>query len=701
METVILRIAVENSTRTRAKPKLRRDVFVQLEKMESVGDPIRVRGRGDRIPKSLILAPGKQIPAAVAALNPKEVAAVCDCANWDPQQVQHVGEYLYWLLLRASVGKEWRRRREQAPGRLRTILEFDNSPEVASLRNMPWELIYDPNSDGGYLFLSAMHPMSRATSLARREPGEDWPLRVLVVNGADPLREDSIGAQMEVRVVERLFAKARADVEYEFLEYPTPDAILRACQQIRPHIFHFIGHSEASHGGTDHRLYLHQNASGGTQLAWDLNAIRAALTNMEPPRLAILNACRTSKGPGSGARALPAENIASAFLRNGSLAVIGMQGDIEGDLAAAFAGEFYQQILLGTPLDVAVANSRLKLLNCRPTRSQSEWALPVLKTRTRADLILPRRPPTHTTYCPSLRFVDRVPQRLKLRDILHSNSAAGPAPTASLSVVLGDGQSGKSHFAEWCSHMCQWRGLPSAYVQFAGDTVDLIGALRWIRDGRRPEPGRECRPESDWPLAGTAFRRFNWELKWQLEGKLPPSVLPEEPAEIIDPGRLLNPNTPPQEHFIANALQHFRGALETAAQPNGLVLFLDHLERVERTALTQWLPQYLLSPIAEGKIAGVRAVLVLRKEDFEDPLQGLRRFIPATTVIELGLLNAMEFPWLARNLCLQWSEEIYEEVFSQLTKLSQTGPWPAGRLLAVVDKLCNAFDFARRQTSQR
>jgi hypothetical protein len=291
-----------------------------------------------------------------------------------------------------------------------------------------------------------------------------------------------------------------------------------------------------------------------------------------------------------------------------------------------------------------------------------------------------------------------VHQRYRIRHTLHSSSTeSGAKPTPHLIVVLGEAHSGKSHLVEWCADMCKWRGFTSAYVRFAGgDCVDLFGALRWIRDGLRHTPGQRPIAQPNWPLPAQDFRRFNWELNSQLRNEVARADIPEQPLEIADEGAVFNSIERPQEHVIANTLTQFRLALETVAQAAPLVLFLDHIEGIETTALTRWLPQQLWHPIAQGKVPRVRLVMAMREDDYNGRMKFMQDLNPPPTVVRLEYFKAEEFERLARYLCLQWSEKTYAFMRNVLPQFFEHQGKPAewcGRVLEAIDHICRGVSL--------
>ncbi len=635
-----------------------------------------------------------------------------------------LGEYLFRLLIRGNTARAWRNLREEAAQTPTRIL-LDIAPGAAAdlLQPLPWELMYDPDS-ATHFFLDPAVPMLRGQPLPidRKNkavhssasgfsfPADDWPLRVLIVYGADPEfavgkgTATGIGAKAELHALEALFSAARFDVEFDVLEHPPPERIIQACRSMLPHVLHFIGHGEAGANPQDHHLQDHrlliwgdgkEDHTGPGYTPWTVHDIRNGLQNL-PFRFAFLNACKTSAA-GAGPRALaPFGSIAEAFLFLGALGVLGMQGDVPGDLAARFSEQFYQRIVQGRAVDVAVQAARWDMSQQRPNfMGRKAWSYPVLRTRVLPFLVLPGQLSPAGTPRPKVqRFVDRVCERRRVRDAVYGRShgvESEPARSPHLVVIVGEEDAGKSHLAKWCQHVCARGGVRTAYVEFDQGTVDLLDALRWIRDGQRPSGLGPPSPLPDWPIPANAFRKFNWELNQRLAGATLVTPLPEDQGEVPDQGTRLSEANRRSETFIEDTLRQFRHSLGEAAQPNGLLLILDRLEGLEATAVTQSLPPGLFRPVALGDVPGVRLVLVTRKNVYEDQLSELESFKKPPTVVDVDYFRISEFERLSRHFCLQWSAKTYDDMraaLPTLLKRRDEDHWD-GTVLRMVEITCD------------
>ena len=586
-----------------------------------------------------------------------------------------VGRYVYALLARGTLRAKWQALREQ--GDARTVIAIAGDKALALLHRLPWERMQDDDDD--FLALQAGLPLLRWHEAASAPPAQDWPVRVLIANCAEPDAGQGAGngsmqiaADAELRALERLFSSSelRYDVEYDVLEHPTPAQIVDACGEVRPHVLHFIGHGQGQGPPERHALSLWQPGSAAenreaSYVDWKLADIRVQLRD-RAPRLAFLNACRSSAGATEPATVA---NVSQAFLRAGTVATVGMQGDIAGDLAKVFAEAFYRALLggggggaAGIDIDAAVAQARLVMARSRADASvmdDADWAFPVLTLRVLPHEVLPRSPKQRESALAE-RFVARLSQRRQAHAAIRCCAKAQPEWSQHMVVIQGDKRSGKSHLANWAAQACKRAGMTVLLRRFAGqEKVDWLDALRWIRDdGRRLSGGAAAPPlPVTWPLSVEAFRDFNWGLNRRQQGLTTFEPVPAGPVRDAGLGLSECPELP--ESFAQDTLPAFCDALAAAAPPAGLVLVLDQLEGLESTALQAVLMSGLFKPIADGHVPGVRLMLVMDDKQYGDcrgALDAMR-----APVVPVPLFRRADFDRVARQLCYQFSDTLYEE----------------------------------------
>ena len=579
-----------------------------------------------------------------------------------------VGRFVYALLARGAVRKAWQALRLAGP--LRTVIDIGSDKTLATLHRLPWERALDEHDD--FLALQAGLPWLRWVASTGVPAEQDWPVRILIAQCAEPEAAAGgvatgmqIAADAELRELERLFSspEMRYDVEYDVLEHPSPAEIVAACAEVRPHVLHFIGHGQGQGSAERHALSLWRaaDASQGREAGyvdWKLADIRVQLKD-RAPRLAFLNACRSSAG---AAEPAPVANVSQAFFRAGAVATLGMQGEVAGDLAQVFAVEFYRALIGqgGLAIDAAVLSARLAMAGHRDSPSvmdDADWAYPVLALGVLPHQVLPRMPRQQESAMAE-RFVARLSQRRQAHAAIRCCAKTTAPWSQHMMVVVGEGKSGKSHLAHWSAQACKRAGMTVVQVKFAGqEKLDWLDALRLMRDGRRRRAGEAPSMHATWPLAPAAFRDFSWGLNRRQQGL---STFEPAPAGVVgDAGLGLSACPDLPETFMADTLVSFCDALAESAPAGGLLLELDQLEGLERGAFKSTLLPGLCKPIAEGRIHGVRLMLVLSQAQYDDCRNELD--LLRVPIVQVPYFRSADFVRVSRQLCHQFSITLYDE----------------------------------------
>jgi CHAT domain/NACHT domain len=256
---------------------------------------------------------------------------------------------------------------------LRIKVELDSEhPELARLRNLPWELLYWQEKRR-YLSLSRQTPVVRSLSVPQKiaplrlSP----PLRVLaaIANPADSVPLD---VEREERALSEICGKF-PDVELVVLKEATLPSLLRTLSKSTFHALHFIGHGGFDPETGQGALLLEGGTGQGRSARGE--SLAGLLADFTSLRLVVLNACSTARS--SITTALdPLGGVAPALLLTGLPAVVAMQSPVSDPAALAFSEAFYSSLLQGDPVDAAVSEGRLAVFASDP--DSAEWATPVL-----------------------------------------------------------------------------------------------------------------------------------------------------------------------------------------------------------------------------------------------------------------------------------------------------------------------------------
>ena len=255
---------------------------------------------------------------------------------------------------------------------LRISLEL--ASEVAgAVGSLPWELLYRFETRD-FLSRSVRTPLVRRLETHRSQltPRPISALRILVVL-ANPERDQMLNVAREKELIEKALGPLK-EVDLQFLEPPTIEALR---QHVRDHpfdILHFAGHGGFDPSGEGILCFededRQERAVTGSILANNLVGFGPI------PRLVFLNACKTARLPRAEQGRDPYQGVASALLMAGVPAVVAMQFPITDRAATSFSNELYRALARGDTLESAVVEGRLALHRARP--SSWEWATPVL-----------------------------------------------------------------------------------------------------------------------------------------------------------------------------------------------------------------------------------------------------------------------------------------------------------------------------------
>ncbi|HET9971009.1 MAG TPA: CHAT domain-containing protein [Streptosporangiaceae bacterium] len=557
-----------------------------------------------------------------------DIAAVRDALVTEPAQgatLLAAGHYLYHLLAGTQVGIAWARAAEgfgvnpNGSERLRTF--FDVRPP--ELSDLPWELMM---RDQTRLFLDGRHVCVRGSYRPMAETSVPVPIRLLIAVG-DP-QDSALRAEDEIDAIWSALRDHPGEWHVEVMRGPTRDEFFPCFREVRPHIFHFIGHSALSPYGAAPSLEFRPRTGDGWELDSDLitNTLREVA-----PRLVFLNSCRSSDrvydDDEREESRTAATGVAQAFEEIGAEAVLGMQADIPSDPAVRFSGELYRLLADGTPVDVAVRDARDLLFGTEPVRRA--WALPLLTVRGDPDGVLAMRLALTREVVRQLieeRYhgIGSLVDRTAEHRMLWGGSDCGHLPAPAV-LVTGDERVGKSALVKSCLLTWSLRGCQVAYVdlRLAGRKLGWLDLLRQVRDGLATwRPDRAAEP----------IRQFDHELAYRKRG-LDPEPLPAVGGRTDD-GGLWTPATEREPELREATFASARTMLEAVAAGGPMLLAVDHLAEGMSDDVRDEFGPRLLVPIAERAVGQVSVVVVETTGKAGEllSLQFRTRAVPVTVV---------------------------------------------------------------------
>ncbi len=303
------------------------------------------------------------------------------------QQARVLGTALFEQLLAGELLASFRESRKALPvGQyLRVRLRLP-----ASLVSLPWELLFDPR-DEQFLALAPDLVLVRYPELpAPVTPLHlDGPLRVVFV-AASPRDLPPLDIDQELnRILAALKGPtARNQIVLDVVRGPDTLGQLRTRLREPAHVVHFLGHGEIDTTNGE-GILLFEDPDGAAE------AINAELLRVQLQRqrgltqLVVLNACLGALPAGND----PFSSVGTALLRASVPAVIAMQFAIPDDVAIDLARVFYGELAAGTPVDLAVNETRMQLYGRNPFAL--DWVIPVLFLRAVDGALfdLPATPP--------------------------------------------------------------------------------------------------------------------------------------------------------------------------------------------------------------------------------------------------------------------------------------------------------------------
>jgi len=517
------------------------------------------------------------------------------------------------------------------------------------LRNLPWELLRDQRQR--WLFSDRERPAMRARLPFKVElTAMPVPVRLLVVLG-DPADTD-LGADDEIDGIYEGLRRVPGGWQVEVLHGPRMEDLRTSFAEMAPHVLHFIGHGTTQ--GGEPALEV-RNATGH----WALTAgfIANALKGAPPPRLVVLNACRTSEGG-------PQEllwGVTDGFLQNGAAAVVSMQGAIARDPAVRFSTELYRLLASGAAVDAAVAGARFEVQWTGGFHPR-DWALPSLTVQADPATILRLRHPVDPDGVLAERddfddvcwMVDRSREHRSIwqrfaPDI--GEAAAG----ADLLFVTGVPRVGKSALVRSWVLTCRLRQLPAVYAELPRKNIDWSELLERIASAAAGWLGTDARARSD------AFVREMQAVLGQLSvvgpgvGAMP---VPLAPAAFAAPAPFPRPRL--LGDYVEDVFDRFRTFARELAGDEPLLLVVDGIQKVKQF---DHIVQGLLRPAAAGALRPVWLVIV-EQQDL------VRRMVPADLLKD----RQVQVPPFKKDSVVRLTREYYTRKRGEYTEVQENFP---------------------------
>lgn len=546
-----------------------------------------------------------------------------DLKQHDTNRLADIGAYLHDFLFGSPDNRNilynfWDKCYKEVQGSssadgMRTVLQL-GSPTLVSL---PWELC---NEEGEYLSaLMSVRPHTLVrTAWNAGGINNKPPVPLPNVRTLEPLRvllaichssEDYLikGPDEALGIDAALFKLLPWMVDLHIMIRPTLEEIKERCQKWEPHVLHFVGHGETINN--EPYLLVYQR---GQSEKLSQNAMINLFEN-KVPRLVVLNACRsgqvdvTEEGTNSLEMSMHAASATRSFserlIQKGVLAVIAMQADIEGKDAVTLMRKFYEELAGGKSIDQALTSARLLSFAAGNFSTEKwDWALPALYLAkgVSAEDVLCLNGNTNEP----LIFSGAVPNRhgvpLSIGVKIHvgreneqitlAKAVLAPDLSAVPPILLlrGIPDMGKSTMLYWLAECCARQKRSFIYADFGRKPLDYWDVLRLIRDGQLETKVKgvklhnQLNPE-------VIFSQFNYVLNCKLianyeaahqEPMHLEAVKDEAPESNLAAELEIQGTVQSDENLLETITDAFWSGLAGAAVQNGLVIFLDHIEKM-------------------------------------------------------------------------------------------------------------------------
>jgi hypothetical protein len=317
-----------------------------------------------------------------------EVSSLLEAANIDSlddyARTRQLGEILFEALLDEALRYQFLdiyRSVKQKGGYLRVELDIDEErvPVVAAL---PWEFLCLPEKEKEGTIWLAANPnivFSRRRSLYQvPEPlllAEGERLRIALVVSA-PSDLGKVDFEPVQEILEKLEKEHSDKIQLLEVVNPVTSQSIDKILDGKPHIFHFIGHSQLikQNGAEKGQIAFVDKLFGESD--WKDAGFFASLFVRHTPRIVLMQSCEGAKR--SDSKALV--DVAAKIGQEDIPVVVAMQYEVTNSTACLFALKFYECLSEGKPVDVAVQEGRYKI--ALDTQYQGrDFATPVLFSR--------------------------------------------------------------------------------------------------------------------------------------------------------------------------------------------------------------------------------------------------------------------------------------------------------------------------------
>lgn len=278
------------------------------------------------------------------------------------KDISKFGAKLFKAIFSGEVARLYERHRATAAGK--QVLRIRLAIEPPELADVPWEFFFDEQQED-YICHDRQTSIVRdpLTKLSLRPLRVEPPLRILGMV-AQPEGTQSLQAAQEQHWLHTALQPLadRKQVILEWVGGQTWRDLDKKLQEETWHIFHYIGHASYNQEAGIGEIHLADEA--GELRSQDTQQLVRMLRNQPNLRLVVLNACESAA-------------TAAALVKNTRLpSALAMQYRISDHIAVELTRNFYEALINGSPIDLAIWRARYVI--AQEHQNSFEWGTPVL-----------------------------------------------------------------------------------------------------------------------------------------------------------------------------------------------------------------------------------------------------------------------------------------------------------------------------------
>ncbi|MFL5801727.1 MAG: CHAT domain-containing protein [Roseiflexaceae bacterium] len=460
------------------------DFEIIISSPTAAGYPVVVRGPGGDARGDLTLP--------IADPTYQALMGQLEHLDTDEAALADLGQILFRALFHGPIKEVYTRSQGVLTDGQGLRIKLNIAASEAMAAALPWEFLHDPDM-GPLALLDA--PIVRYLPQQAKIPTlqATLPLKILLTAAQT---SPSVDVERELRAIEATLADLGEFVQVTVEPHLTIPRLQKLLREAF-HVWHFVGHGGFDPDGTTGRLAF-EGASG--DVAYVSAPQLGLLFNRSSVRLIVLDACHSAQ-----LATQPLRSVAPALIAAQIPAVVAMQLPVPEAVTRAFAGEFYQALAEGFPIDACVTEGRKAVMHTTGL-GRADWGIPVVYTRASDGMLfaVPSAPKPRCPYPGMVPFqaadarffygrddeIGQVLQRLRHQRLLLVVGPSGSGKSSLVRAGLLPHLMGSSLFPKgfWLVRELRpgARPLETLATALGGDPMQPASTIAALLDGHPP-----------------------------------------------------------------------------------------------------------------------------------------------------------------------------------------------------------------------